>query len=359
MVFAVFRLGAVRRLATAAAAAAALPRRVLTAPHALVTVLGAGGDVTITTNMESEVATIRATDALGNALDAEAAVRVEHTGNGTDFEVHGVEVGTSLAISVPASFSVVACREGRTANLRMDGWIEGGVRLTTEQGDVGVQTVRGMLTTLATGAGNIAAEMIDGDAALSTGQGDITIGKLQGKVLNAASGGGNVSAKALYCEDAHIATRNGRVQLNFLHTLRASVAVSNGEVNIDALDGSVSVRAAEGGRIRVQLSDGAREIELHADGDVEVLIPDDLGFEASASAPHVRWDPALQPLISEDMTHNGVQSVSVRRERAEGASAVQAGSSPPGRTSVRAVSTAGTVHFRAHSWLDRFKARMA
>jgi len=245
MVFAVFRLGAVRRLATAAAAAAALPRRVLTAPHALVTVLGAGGDVTITTNMESEVATIRATDALGNALDAEAAVRVEHTGNGTDFEVHGVEVGTSLAISVPASFSVVACREGRTANLRMDGWIEGGVRLTTEQGDVGVQTVRGMLTTLATGAGNIAAEMIDGDAALSTGQGDITIGKLQGKVLNAASGGGNVSAKALYCEDAHIATRNGRVQLNFLHTLRASVAVSNGEVNIDALDGSVSVRAAE------------------------------------------------------------------------------------------------------------------
>ncbi|KAJ1639021.1 hypothetical protein T492DRAFT_155331 [Pavlovales sp. CCMP2436] len=178
-------------------------------------------------------------------VPSEMQVRVEHTGNGTDFEVHGVEVGTSLAISVPASFSVVACREGRTANLRMDGWIEGGVRLTTEQGDVGVQTVRGMLTTLATGAGNIAAEMIDGDAALSTGQGDITIGKLQGKVLNAASGGGNVSAKALYCEDAHIATRNGRVQLNFLHTLRASVAVSNGEVNIDALDGSVSVRAAE------------------------------------------------------------------------------------------------------------------
>ncbi|KAG8465806.1 hypothetical protein KFE25_005376 [Diacronema lutheri] len=341
------RLIARRALSTAA------PRRVRTAPHARVTVRGGahGGDVAFSTNMESDVATISAT-ACGVALDTATALSVAH--DGADFEVLAEgNAGVSLAISVPSSFTVVACRAGRPSNVRVDGWIEGGVELTTERGDVSVRTVRGMLTTLATGEGHVCAEMIEGDARMSTGRGSVSIGKLQGKVLHASSAHGDVTARAIYCHDARLSARAGSVKLGFLHTERATIEVAAGEVRIDALDGGACVRATDGGRIRVQLSDGARELELHADGDVEVLVPEHLAFRAEANGIGVHCDPALQGLVTHDAQSGDTRTV--RLARAPPAGGAPADGLPAGSPVVRATSTAGTVRFLAHSWLDRFK----
>jgi hypothetical protein len=345
-------------------AAAMRPWVVATAPHATVTVGGGvfGGDVRIVTNMESDHATVAARCAAGTPLDPESALAITHGANGVDFavtEASGQTSAISLDIAVPASFSVVASRSGAPSNLRVDGWLEGGVSLTTARGDVGVKTVRGMLTTLATGEGNLALEMIEGDANLSSGKGNITIGKLQGKALRAKSGGGDISARAIYTHDCHLATRSGTISLGFLHTERAQIEVADGGVRIDALDGSASVRACEKGWIRVQLSDGARELELSADGDIEILVPEDMGFRAEAHGKTVSCDPGLLAHLVQESDDGEVQTFSLARAR-KGTGTAGDADGGPGHTpitSVRAKSTGGMVTFKQHSWLDRFKAK--
>lgn len=353
------------RLAARRALSSGAPLRVRTAPHALVRVLGGahGGDVAFSTNMESDSATVAASDRLGNALDAAAAVSVEHAENGADFEVVGGAAGPSLAIAVPASFTILTRRAGQPSNISVAGWLEGGVSLTTERGSLTVGTVRGMLTTLETGEGDIAAEMIEGDARMSTGRGAVSIGKLQGKVLTASSGHGDISARAIYCLDTHLAARQGSIRLGFLHTERATLEVAGGEVRIDALDGGANVCAREGGSIHVQLSDGARQLELHADGDIDVLVPEHLAFSGEASAPSVECDASLRALIShESEAAGGLRMVRLARRGQTSAAGeaprdeAQSGL-PAGMPAVRASSARGVVRFRAHSWLDRFKAR--
>lgn len=336
------------------------PRRVPTLPHATVTVRGGahGGNVAFSTNMESDTAMVSATDLAGHALDAATAFSVEHAKDSASFEVLERVAGMSLDIAVPASFSIVAQRIGQPSNVSVTGWIEGGVALTAERGSLSVRTVRGMLTTLETGEGDISAEMIEGDARMSTSRGAITIGKLQGKVLHAACAHGDLSARAIYCEVAHLVARSGSIRLGFLHTDRAHLEVATGAVHVDALDGSADVRASKGGSIRIQLSDGARELHLHADGDVDVLVPEHLAFSANASGGKaVHCDPSLRPLVLHDKA-GGVHTMRLARQSSTNPRAEPKDGLPAGLPTVHASSSCGTVRFLAHSWLDRFKARM-
>lgn len=355
--------------------------RVATKPSGTMRIRGGhrGGDVRISANMESDIATVLASRA-GTPLDLSAAASITPPEGGADIELCDTD-GADFDIGVPASFNIDVARSGRRSNVAIGGWIEGDLTVRADGGgDVSVETVRGKATTLSTKHGSINVELIDGDADLYTAHGDIDIKKTQGRVLSAeAKGGGGITGKALYCDEANISAGTRGVNLQFLTAKKALVECSDGgDIRIGSVDGFLHARATDGGAIQVQLTNMARGIELEADGDIDLLVPVHLRFDARARAPRIEIDDAFAASVASDKMHGegerevllkglvptqaevssgsdperAPKAVRLRRRNSDPDGEDQELASAGEGPKIEAISTGGTVRIIQRSWVQ-------
>ena len=99
------------------------------------------------------------------------------------------EAAARLTLAVPAAFEVSVGMSGGACDVDVAGWLEGCVHVSTDSGSVDVKTVRGMLTRLHTGAGDVSVGSVDGNLDAETGDGSVTLGKTVGEEVRAIAGG--------------------------------------------------------------------------------------------------------------------------------------------------------------------------
>lgn len=118
-------------------------KRLETRPLATLSVSGQCCALTVKTNLETYFADISA-DIDGTACDPTSVATVSVADDG-HISVGATNPRASISIGVPAAFNVLAAMGGGTCFISLRGWLEGGVDLSTEIGNVEVGTIKGML----------------------------------------------------------------------------------------------------------------------------------------------------------------------------------------------------------------------
>ena len=157
-----------------------------TVPGAQLTVAGHCASLTVKTNMETYVAEAWA-ELDGQACDARAVADFDVSEG--EIKVSVTEAAARLTLAVPAAFEVSVGMSGGACDVDVAGWLEGCVHVSTDSGSVNVKTVRGMLTRLRTGAGDVSVGSVDGNLDAETGNGSVTLGKIVGEEVRAIAGG--------------------------------------------------------------------------------------------------------------------------------------------------------------------------
>jgi hypothetical protein len=138
-----------------------------TVPNATLRVSGSAcSRLVVKTNMETYVATVEASSGGAQCSDEEVAAWAS---SGADGDLT-VRVGADVAtVSVPACFNVEVAMEG-SCDVSLDGWLEGTVDVAVDgRGSVGVNTVRGLLTRVRTGGGDVDVKHVEGNLEVVNG----------------------------------------------------------------------------------------------------------------------------------------------------------------------------------------------
>jgi len=270
-------------------------RALRTNPGQRLVVGGSCGILTISSNYESEVANVQASrDGVPILLEDAARVTVDDDGN---INVFSTGASSSLAIDVPAMFNVSANIDGR-CDVKVDGWIEGTVDVTVGEGNVGVNTVRGMQTTIRTGDGNIAVKTVEGNLDVKTGKGEISLGKILGEIVHVRTDEGGVEANAIYAKDA-LVSATGSLRVQALCAELSRVDIGGGSV-LSSVDGAAEV-VLRGGSVQVEAANTLRSLQLRAEsssdhtqaGTVKVCLSKECVAEAQVVASRLALDEAL------------------------------------------------------------------
>ena len=285
-----------------------------TVPGAQLTVAGHCASLTVKTNMETYVAEAWA-ELDGQPCDARAVADFDVSEG--EIKVSVTEAAARLTLAVPAAFEVSVGMSGGACDVDVAGWLEGCVHVTTDSGSVNVKTVRGMLTRLRTGAGDVSVGSVDGNLDAETGDGSVTLGKIVGEEVRAIAGGrasNAIIAKAIYAKRTELSS-SGTMQVSVLATERGALslggaAAGSGRADLDDLGSTGSKLGSLDGEIDVLLAGGALEIQAGeqlrrlrvvdasadaagAAGGIELHMPTKLAAEVSLLAATVEIDPKL------------------------------------------------------------------
>ncbi len=172
----------------------------------------------------------------------------------SDIELHAAG-GECVTVRVPATFSVDADLAA-ACDVEVAGWLEGTVNVSTPAGSIRVGTVRGLLTSLDTGRGDVRVEHIEGNLDLRTGGGAVELGKILGEEVRAVVRGGALRCEAVYAKSLDVEAAGG-VAASVLSAESGTLRVG-GDTTLDSVEGSLRVESG-GGDVVVQASD-----HLHA-----------------------------------------------------------------------------------------------
>ena len=236
-----------------------------TVPGAQLTVAGHCASLTVKTNMETYVAEAWA-ELDGQACDARGVADFDVSEG--EIKVSVTEAAARLTLAVPAAFEVSVGMSGGACDVDVAGWLEGCVHVSTDSGSVNVKTVRGMLTRLRTGAGDVSVGSVDGNLDAETGNGSVTLGKIVGEEVRAIAGGrpsNALRAKAIYAKRTELSS-SGTMQVSVLATERGALslggaAAGSGRADLDDLGSTGSKLGSLDGEIDVLLAGGALEIQ--------------------------------------------------------------------------------------------------
>ena len=198
----------------------------------------------------------------------------------------------AATISVPASFNVSVEMEG-ACDVDMNGWLEGTVEITVGGcGSVGVNTVRGLLTSVSTMGGNVRVDHIEGNLDVR-GAGDVQLGKIMGEEV-AIEAAGAVKCRALYAKELKLEAKGG-----------VTAAVLSAEVGEIRVDAKTSLESAEGeltihvgaGDLEVQASEALRKLHVEADAaaapSISVHVPEGFATQMRLLAEKLDVDERL------------------------------------------------------------------
>ena len=130
-----------------------------TEPNRTLRVTGVSSRLVIKTNMETYVANLEASDAKGTEAEVAAWSTVHESGDLLiEAAMHDADGVTR--IDVPASFNVDV-EMAASCDVSVDGWLEGTVEVRVPEGGVHVNTVRGLLTSVATGRGDVKVDHVE------------------------------------------------------------------------------------------------------------------------------------------------------------------------------------------------------
>lgn len=250
MVRSLVRRAAARGLATLA-----------TQPNMTLTVRGVTPRLVVRTNMETYVADVDA-----STVDADVEARA--TDNG-DLHVRAAlhEPDGVTTIAVPASFNVVIEMDSR-CDVDVDGWLEGTVEVAVPEGSVSVNTVRGLLTSITTGRGDVSVKHVEGNLHVVNGDdGSVTLGKVMGEDVRVVSSG-ELTTRAVFARRLDVRAMGG-VRSSVLSAEEA-VIEAGGDCTFDSAEGVLHLVHHGHGCTVVQASEQLRSLTLerpHAGGE--------------------------------------------------------------------------------------------
>ena len=268
--------------------------RLSTAPGATLRVVGNSScsKLVVKTNMETYVAELEAAAEDGiNCSDDEVAAWA--TNDGDDLSV--AVAAHSATISVPASFNVSVAMDG-DCDVDLSGWLEGTVDVEVSgRGAVGVNTVRGLLTRVVTGGGDVRVDHVEGNLAI-TGANDVKLGKIMGEEVD-IDATGVVNGRALYAKRLDVAAAGG-VHAAVLSAEGGVLSIGS-DTTINSCEGELSI-VVDNGKLTVQASEALRalSVEVKSEADptatsVALFLPEGLPAVASVRAGELKLDERL------------------------------------------------------------------
>jgi len=282
-----------------------------TEPGRTLFVSGSTPRLVVRTNMETYLASVMASQAGGGEVDVSGWAGSDPTGDLRVVAACDAAGGGVTTVSVPASFNIEVAMGG-ACDVEVDGWIEGTVAVAVSRGSIVVNTVRGLLTTLSTGEGQVRVKHIEGNLrVLAGGAGGVELGKVMGEEVEVASEG-VVQCRALYSKRLDLAAAGG-VRASVLGSEAGELRLSGGCSAIDSSEGDLSVRLGGAASLDVQAAEGLRRLCVSRDAptpdqpaaaddaaadaaDVVVHFPEAFGaLRADLCGASVEIDPRLSP----------------------------------------------------------------
>ena len=227
-----------------------------TAPNKTLRVSGVSPRLVVRTNMETYLASISA-----GVGSAELNVDTWSTLDDGDVHVCAALAGDDgvTTVEVPASFNVIVDMDTQ-CDVSIDGWLEGTVEVTVPTGSVSVNTVRGLLTSIATGRGDVSVEHVEGNLHIHNGEGSsVQLGKIMGEDVRVLSGG-TVASRAVYAKRLHVEAPKG--VLASVMSANEGLLVLRGDSSIDSAEGLLQLHHSGPGTTTVQASTQLRSLSV-------------------------------------------------------------------------------------------------
>jgi len=250
------------------------------------------------------VATVEAS-ADGREIDVAPWVS---SSDGGDLSIEAAcAIGGTAIVSVPASFNVEVNMDER-CDVEMAGWLEGSVSINVNKGSISVNTVRGLLTTLTTGLGDVSVKHVEGNLDLSAGfgaSGNVDLGKIMGEEVNVETSG-RVCCRALYAKNMYIRA-DGGIDASVLESEREGILVlGGGTSSIGSCSGNVGAVLSGNAQFDAQVSNTLQRLWIkggpHASSAV-IHLPEQLALDASIRAARIELDHRLGPRPVESRDH--------------------------------------------------------
>ena len=274
--------------------------RLATTPNATLRVSGACASLVVRTNSETYAADLEATTEDGAAhADADLESWATADANG-DLTVVVAAGRGATTVSVPAAFNVSVDMTG-TCDVDLQGWMEGTVSLATGDGSVGVGTVRGLLTSVRTGGGDVRVDHVEGNLDVDTG-GSVVLGKILGEDVRCRAGG-RVKSKALYTKALELEAAGGveAAVLSVENNGRLGVGAAT---TLDSVEGTLRVDVAGKGDFEVQASESLQKLHVvrsaPSQGRVVVYLSEGMGARAEVLAAECSVDERLNAEAAAD-----------------------------------------------------------
>lgn len=251
----------------------------------------------IRTNMETDVAEVEAEDSVGFPLDASLWTSTSAKHGQITVHPSGAAARSRVVVSVPAAFNVAVDLE-EPCDVEVKGWLDGTVEVAVPEGTVSVGTVRGLMTRVHTGGGDVDVEHVEGNLDVRAG-GDgaqVVLGKIMGEDVAVECAEGQLRCKALYAKRLRVAaggmhasvlsTESGRLHLG------GDVA-GGGSSDLSSVDGDLTVRLPAAGNhaLAVQAGGGLRGLVVAQEEEQET------GAAASGTAVEVHLPEGSQACV--------------------------------------------------------------
>lgn len=207
-----------------------------------------------------------------------------------------------LHIGIPG-LSSLDMRTVGEGDIRIEGTIEGDVRLRAERAKVQVEKVKASVFDIDIKEGSLCASVLQASSVIRVNDGPVSIRRAQGPFVKVDSGSGDISIQALYTSVADIQSQSGNVKL---YGSQGTVRVSSdsGDVRVEGIEGRLDVDSGRGDvHMDIAAVSAAHVNARH--GDVSVgLPPPPLSAVLRLSAREVQVDDSVQLARKEVKTHH-------------------------------------------------------
>ena len=217
--------------------------------------------IIVQTNMETYSAQLEGTNDDGTPCADDAMASWAHA----DAESGDLDVTThahTATISIPASFNV-GVYAGGDCDVDMKGWLEGTVDVVVDgRGSVGVNTVRGLLTRVASGGGDVRVDHVEGNLDVNNGDsGSVTLGKIMGEDVRVVSGGA-FKSRAIYAKRLDVRAEGGADAS--VTSAEEGLLDLKGESTLHSAEGALNLTHRGGGLLTIQASEQLRALTVRA-----------------------------------------------------------------------------------------------
>jgi len=263
-----------------------------TEPNMTLRITGVTSRLIIKTNMETYVANLDAS-AGGKEVDV-AAWSTIHPGGDLSIEASVSDADGVTRVDVPASFNVHV-EMASACDVSLDGWLEGTVDVSVPSGGVHVNTVRGLLTSLSTGRGDVKVDHVEGNLHVNNGvAGDVTLGKIMGEDLRVLTSGA-LKARALYSKRLDVQAAAG-MHASVLTAEEGRLCVGGDSV-LDSTEGVLQLVHAGAGSVTVQAGETLRSLGIERSAEAAAKVPELASESASAITVHLPSGMGARALI--------------------------------------------------------------
>lgn len=204
----------------------------------------------------------------------------------------------SMHVGIPglSNLDISTAGEGE---VRIEGAIEGNVRIRTEQANVHVEKVKASVFDAELNKGSLHASVLQATSVIRVDRGSVSIRRAQGPFVKVNSERGDISIDALYTSVADIRSRAGRIALS---GSQGTVKVSSelGDVRVEGVEGRLDVES-EHGDVHADIAAVAVAHVQAAKGDVSIgLPPPPLCTVLRLSGQQVEIDDSVQLKTKEE-----------------------------------------------------------